>query len=298
MRTVAVFGAAGRVGRATVRQLAESGVPVRAAVHAGSPGLTIEGASSVVGIDLHDPQSIAAAVEGCDAVQVIVPVPARSFDPAAEMGTIIDALGQGLSTSPDTAIVAISDYGAEIPGGTGITTVFHRLETRLAQLSNPLTFLRSAEHMHNWGRQLPQTLRTGVLASMHQPLTKMFPTVHAPDLGAIAADLLLSPPASDRSPRIVYAEGPRRYSALDVAAALATLTGAEISARPLPRREWEPMLTAAGATARSAELVTELYDAHNAGRIDVTPGAEVRHAPTELEGGLASAFTQSRRRGR
>jgi NAD(P)H dehydrogenase (quinone) len=291
MRTIGVFGAAGRVGRATVRDLAGSGVAVRAVIHASSPDTTIDGASSVIRADLRVSRSIEAAIEGCDAVQVVVPMPGRSPDPHAEMSVVIDALADALYATPEVAVVAISDYGAEMPSGTGITTIFHRLEARLAELMNPLIFVRSAEHMHNWQRQLAATLRTGMLASMHQPLTKKFPTIHAPDLGSITAALLLTPPAPDNSPRVVYAEGPDRYSTLDVAAAFTAITGTEITASPLPRQEWEPTLTAAGAPPKSAALVAELYDAHNAGRIEATPRAEIRHGTTQLEDALAAAIT-------
>jgi uncharacterized protein YbjT (DUF2867 family) len=246
----------------------------------------------VVRADLLDPDAVAAAVQGCDSVQVICPVPARAADPVAQMEDVIDALVQGLRAVPTAAVVAISDYGAEIPAGTGITAIFHRLESRLGELPNALTFVRSSEHMHNWTRQLPATLKTGTLASMHQPLTKAFPTVHAPDLGAITADLLLSPLSPAGSPRVVYAEGPRRYSAPEVAAALATITASDITARELPREQWEPMLTAAGATPGLAKLTAELYDAHNAGMIDAPPGADIRYGTTPLKEALASVITR------
>lgn len=285
MLTVSVLGATGRVGRSTVLTLAARGVRVRAVVHRRPPDPAVEQTASVAWADLADPQAVAAAVAGSDAVQVICPVPATAADPLREAQRTIDAIAQGLHAASPTAVVAISDYGAEIPTGTGITTIFHGLEQRLSRLPGHLTFLRSAEHMHNWMRQLPATRQTGVLASMHQPLTKTFPTVHAPDVGVIAADLLLSPPV-DPGPRIVYAEGPRRYTVLDVAATLGVTVGQDITARELPRSDWEQMLTQGGATPASATLIAELYDAHNAGRIHARPGAEIRYGST----GLADAF--------
>ena len=179
-------------------------------------------------------------------------------------------------------VVAISDYGTEIPSGTGITQIFYLLERRLQRLSCGLTFLRSAEHMHNWKRQLPAILNSGVLASMHQPVTKIFPTVHARDVGLIAADLLLSPPTDQATPRTVYAEGPWHYTALDVAEAIALAIGREVKAKELPRAEWENTLIQAGASARAAALIAELYEAHNSGRIEVVQGCEVRRGTTSL----------------
>lgn len=287
MHTVTVFGATGRVGRATIRTLAARGVQVRAVVHRTVPDPQLRGMAAVVEADVRDPAAIAAAVVGASAVQVVCPVPAASIDLRSEAAAVIDAITEGLRAAPHAAVVAISDYGAEIPTGTGITTIFNRLEARLGELPNPMTFVRSAEHMHNWLRQLRVARESGLLQCMHQPLTKSFPTVHAPDLGAITAELLLGEPSRTHSPRILSVEGPRRYDVRDVAAALAALTGTPITARELPRPQWEPMLRSAGATPSAAALIAELYDAHNAGLIDVRPGTEVRRGATELAEALA-----------
>ncbi len=285
---ITIFGATGRVGRATVLELVSRGAQVRAVAHTTAPDPQLLDVATAVSADLRDPEAIAVAVRESDAVLAVCPLPSRAADPLEDAREMIAGLSQGLGTAGPGAIVAISDYGAEIPTGTGVTGIFYELETRLNELDVPRTYLRSAEHMHNWARQIPAAVRTGVLASMHQPLTKLFPTVHAADLGGIAAELLLSPPPDGASPRIVYAEGPRRYTVLDVSAALSTVTGTEITAGALPRGEWEAMLVRAGATPRSADLIAELYDAHNDGLIDVVAGAEIRRGPTELLDALGS----------
>jgi NAD(P)H dehydrogenase (quinone) len=97
-----------------------------------------------------------------------------------------------------------------------------------------VTFLRSAEHMQNWSRQIPAALQAGRLASLHHPVTKQVPDHLAARRLVIAAELLLEP-AVQTSPPIIQVEGPRRYTALDVAAALFGLTGHEMTARELPR---------------------------------------------------------------
>lgn len=284
---ITVFGATGRVGRATVQQLAARGIKVRAVVHHSAENSELQEISEVVVGDLHDPQAIANAVSGSDAVQVLCPIMPQLTDPIGEAAIVIAALAEGLRIAAPPAVLAISDYGAEIPSGTGITMILQRLETFLKELPSQLTFLRSAEHMHNWVRQIPLTLRTGVLASMHHPLAKAFPTVHAQDLGAVAAELLLNPPTHGPSPRIVYIEGPRRYTALDVANAITQISGRQITARELPREDWESVLTAAGASVASAKLVTQTFDAHNDGHIEAVTGIEIIHGVTDLADSLA-----------
>jgi NAD(P)H dehydrogenase (quinone) len=92
---------------------------------------------------------------------------------------------------------------------------------------------------------------------------------------------LFSPTAP--TPRIVHVEGPRRYSVLDAAATLSKIVGREIVPRAIPEADWLPALTRGGLSPSYANLICEMYVAHNAGRIDVEPGiGEVRFGKTEL----------------
>jgi uncharacterized protein YbjT (DUF2867 family) len=284
---IAVFGATGRVGRATVQQLVARGIQVRAVVHRSAGNTELHEISEVVVADLHDPRAIANAVAGSDAVQVLCPIMPTLADPIGEAAIVMAALAQGLRIAAPPAVLAISDYGAEIPSGTGITMILHRLETILNEMLCQLTILRSAEHMHNWVRQIPLTLQTGVLASMHHPITKAFPTVDAHDVGAVAAELLLDLPTDRSSPRIIYVEGPRRYTALDVANAITQISGRQVTALELPREDWESVLAAGGASAASAKLVAQTFDAHNDGHIEAVTGIEIIQGGTDLADSLA-----------
>jgi hypothetical protein len=137
--------------------------------------------------------------------------------------------------------------------------------------------------MHNWARVLPLALAKGVLPSLHHPLSKLFPTVAAQDVGLLAAELLLDDRPAKVSPRVVSIEGEERVSALDVARTLGELTHRPISAREVPRSEWAAMLPGAGLGENHARLIMDLYDAHNAGRIDVeTEISERRFGSTAL----------------
>jgi NAD(P)H dehydrogenase (quinone) len=279
----AILGATGKAGRATIGALRRRGLPVRAVVRdaAKADALAAMGCEIAVA-DLRDGAALAAAISGAQAVQVIVPISPKAEDPAAEMRAVIATVARALNEVGAPRVVAISDYGAERDAGTGITLAFHELEAQLRKTSAQLTLLRSAEHMQNWARLFKVAAETGVLPSLHHPLTKLFPMVSAGDVGIAAADLLA---ATDdhATPRIVYVEGPRRYTPLDVAKTLGGLFGREIVAHELPRRDWIPALTRGGLSAKYAALVAELYDAHNAGLIEVERGAkDVRRGATEF----------------
>jgi len=279
-----IFGAAGNVGRVSAAALRRAGCDVRAVVRDAKQGEALaEVGCEIAIVNLLDPVSVARAIEGAYAVQMLCPVPHADADPAVAMRRMIDVSAVALRANPPRRLLALSDYGAEHPDGTGITTLFHYLETQLRGIDSQLTFLRAAEHMHNWARVLPVALAQGVLPSLHHPLTKLFPTVAAQDVGLLAAELLLDAKRAPVSPHIVSIESERRVSALDVARTIANWRARQVVAHEVPRGEWAAVLRRAGLSEQHARLITDLYDAHNAGRIDVeTEISERRFGTTTL----------------
>ncbi|MBU9307846.1 NmrA family NAD(P)-binding protein [Burkholderia multivorans] len=284
-----IFGASGHVGLATVTALRAAGHPVRAVLREprGRERFAQLGCDVAIA-DLADPRAVAAALDGAHAVQMLCPVPVRDADPAATMAHTIEVAVEALGAHPPDVLLALSDYGAELEGNTGITRVFRDFEARLKTVPTQLTLLRSAEHLQNWARMLPVALATGALPSLHHPVDRMFPAVWAPDVGEIAAQLLTEHGERASAPRIVSVEGPCRVSARDIAAALGAAAERDIVAHPLPRDAWTPTLLRAGLSARHAQLIVDLYDVHNAGRIDFEPGSERRFGTTMPADALAA----------
>ncbi|MGM3277064.1 NmrA family NAD(P)-binding protein [Ralstonia sp. 24A2] len=278
-----IFGASGKVGRATATALRNAGRPVRAVVRQAKQGEALAKIGcEIVCADLTDPATVASVIKGATAVQILCPVPVGDADPASTMQRMIDVAADALRANPPPAVLALSDYGAELDRGTGLTRLFHLLEERLKPLATQLTLLRSAEHAQNWAAMLPVMLATGRLPSLHAPLDRAFATVSTLDVGALAAELLLEA-QSAKTLRIVSVEGPRRVSLNEVARAFSAVVGREVVADAVPREAWVPMLQRAGLSENHVHLLTELYDAVNAGRIDVEKGvSEQRFGKTEL----------------
>lgn len=284
-----IFGATGRVGGAAVAELRRRGLEVRAVTRDIVRGQRlVEAGCEVVTADLYEEDSLRRVMDGAEGVLVLCPLRPIAEDVVADAERAIHAIGAAIDASKPPHVVAISDYGAEHPSGTGITTIFHRLESRLRTTSSPTTFLRSAEHMQNWTRYAPLARGRGVLPSMHCPRTKLFPTVSAHDVGFEAASLLAARGGHAGAPRIVHCEGPRRYSVMDVAAVFSSLLLRPVAVEELPRERWEKALTSAGSGESYARLVVELGDAHNAGRIGAEEGVGVlRRGRTTLSEALA-----------
>lgn len=82
---------------------------------------------------------------------------------------------------------------------------------------------------------------------------------------------------------IVHAEGPRRYSAEDVAAATSELLGRAINVEAVPRSQWNDAFDRV-MSVTLAELLIKANDAQNkGGLVDVEPGfSNIRYGTTEL----------------
>jgi len=287
----AIIGATGNVGYATASALRQAGLPVKAIVRDAARAVRLQDIGCEIAVaDLHDLGALAEAIAGADAVQVVVPVPPRAADPAAAMRASVDSLTRALLQAGPKTVLAISDYGAHVAHDIGMPGIFHELEARLAQLAGHTIILRSAEHMHNWLRNVPAALESGVLMTFQDPVDMEHPTIAAQDLGVIAADLLQHPAgdADGAGVQVVHAEGSRRYAASDVAAALSELAGRPIQAKAIPRSHWEAAM-GQKMPASLAGLLIGANEAKNKGAlVEVEPGGVVRYGATVLIDALRS----------
>lgn len=279
---LAIIGAAGNVGYSTVSTLRENNAPVRAILRDPRKAARLAAVGCEVAIaDLQQPASLADAMAGAAAVQIVLPLRPEAADPLEDMRLSIDSLLAALAAARPARVLAVSDYGAHVSNDIGMPFVFHDLEERLARLDGHKVFLRSAEHMHNLARAIPAALDSGIFPTFQDPVDMPQPMIAAQDLGRIAAELLLRDPTNDLE--VVHAEGPRRYSANDAAVVLSELSGRRITAQAIPRTAWQEALDRTMPPSLAA-LLMRTNDAKNkGGLIDVDPTAgEVRYGTTEL----------------
>jgi NAD(P)H dehydrogenase (quinone) len=284
----AVIGATGKVGYSTSSTLRHAGVPVRAILHdpAKSALLNDIGCEIVV-VDLQDSASLAKAISDAEAVQVILPLRPQTKDPAADLRISGESIIHALKQVHPKRTLIISDYGAHVAEDIGMPSVFHEFEAQFRGVGGHKLILRSAEHMHNWGRIIPAALASGIMPSFQDPIDTTHPTISAQDLGLISATLLLRH-ESKNNVEIIHAEGPRRYSASDVAAALSQLSGRIVHAQAVPRSQWAKALEQIPTSL--ADLLIKANDAKNkGGLVDVEPeSGQVIYGTTELLEALRS----------
>lgn len=278
----AVIGATGNVGYSTASALRQAGVPVRAIVRDAAKAARLREIGCEIAVaDLQDSSSLAQAIGDAEAVQIILPPQFQANDPAADLRHSGESLIKALKQARPKRVLVISDYGAHVAGDIGMPGIFREFEAQFRTLEGHKLILRSAEHMHNWGRVIPVALASGTLPSLQDPIDMAQPTIAAQDLGLISARLLLQP-ESGNDVDIIHAEGPRRYSASDVATALSQLSGRTIHAQAVPRSQWKKVFEQMPASL--AELLIKANAAKNkGGLVDVEPNAgEVIYGTTEL----------------
>jgi len=278
----AIIGASGNVGSSTSLALRQAGVPVRAILHDLAKGSRLSELGCEIAVaDLQDSATLAEAIRDADAVQVILPVHRQAEDPAEDLSLSIESIIDALKQTHPRRMLIISDYGAHVSEDIGMPSIFHKFEARFQTVEGSKLILRSAEHMHNWGRVIPVALASGTLPTFQDPIDMVQPTIAAQDLGLIAARLLLRP-ESGSDLDIIHAEGPRRYSASDVATALSQLSGRTIHTQAVPRSQWTNAFEQVPASL--ADLLIKANEAKNkGGLVDIEPNAdEVIYGTTEL----------------
>lgn len=260
---ISILGANGNVGKAAAHELQQQGIPVKLVTRAQA--------------DLRQPESLRQALQGSTTVLAICPLEPQATDVEAAAAQLIETLCQALREASPSHILAISDYGAQHPGATGIPSIFYRFEQALEGLGLPCTILRSAEHMQNW-LQFRRPAESGSIPWFYPATSRPF--VSASDLGRLAAELLAAAPPHHQ--RVIHVEGPQRYNAAEVAEAFSRLLDRPVRADTVPQQHWPKALSRAGLGSSYAALLAATFESHAAGLIEPSADGEVRRCETGL----------------
>ena len=266
----AIMGITGQVGGAAAKYLLDNGQRVRAIVRdkAKAAAWAARGADIAIA-EWSDADALAAAFSGVDGVFVMLPAnfaPSPDFaEPRALVQTLIAALRQ---TQPPK-VVALSSIGAQHSRGLGLITQLHLLENALDTLPMPRAHVRAAWFMENirWDVALAQD--EGRLASYLYPLDRAIPMVATDDVGRTIAWTLME---TWHSRRVIEVEGPRRYSPLGMAQALAAVFEHDVEATAVPREQWAARFHSEGMPADRTGPRIAMLDGINSGWVDFAGG--------------------------
>jgi uncharacterized protein YbjT (DUF2867 family) len=284
---VAVTGITGKVGSRVARGLLAQGVAVRAVVRSRDKGdewAALGCEISVATID--DAAAMTEAFRGVEGVFLMTP---PNYDPkpgfpdtqrnAAAIRTAIEASRPG-------KVVFLSTVGAQVAelnllNNSGMT------EAMLRTAPVPVAFLRAAWFMENAAWDI-ESAKSGVVHSFLQPLDHRIPMVATEDIAQAAVELL---GLSWNGVRIVELEGPERYSANDVAAALANALHTPVRNEIVPRSTWEELFRSQGTEYPLPRI--RMVDGFNEGWIEFESGQQgSRKAGTTLQAALQALVSE------
>jgi uncharacterized protein YbjT (DUF2867 family) len=245
-----VMGGTGHVGSATAQTLLARGEPVTIVTRDATRarGWRDRGAE-IVEADINDVSSLHAAFRrGSRAFLLNPPADTASDTDAEERRTVAHILA-ALDGSGLEKVVAASTYGAQRGDRIGDLNVLWELEQGLKAQSIPCAINRGAYYMSNWDGLLDAVRETGELPSTY-PAEQAIAMVAPQDLGAVAADRLMS---GEDDTGIRFVEGPRRYSAQDVANAFAAVLDRDVKVCVIPPDKWEGSFRDLGFSREAAE---------------------------------------------
>lgn len=284
----AVTGVTGKVGGSVARSLLAQGHKVRAVVRDAGKG----GSWSAQGCDIaiarvEDAPGLTRAFQGAEGVFLMTP---PNYDPEPgfpETHVAAEAIRQAIEAAQPGKIVFLSTVGAHV-AEPNLLNNSKITEEMLRTTSVPVTLLRAAWFMENAAWDV-EAARRGVIPSFLQPLDHRIPMVAAADIARTAAEILKE---TWTGVRLVELEGPRRYSANDIAAGFGSALERPVRAEAVPRDQWEALFRSQGMKNPMPRI--RMIDGFNEGWIDFESGeANSRKERTTLEAVLRSLVTSN-----
>jgi NAD(P)H dehydrogenase (quinone) len=237
-----VMGVTGKVGGTVARILLAEGKRVRAVVREAAKGDPWAAQGCDVAIaDIKDAEALTKAFQGAEGVFLMTP---PNYDPEPgfpETQVAATATKTAIESAKPGKVVFLSTVGAQI-AEPNLLSNSKMTEAMLQTLTVPVGFLRAAWFMENAAWDVAGA-RAGVIPSFLQPLDHAIPMVATGDIARTAVALLQE---QWTGVRVVELEGPRRYSANDIAAGFSAALGQQVRMEPIPRDTWETLFRSQG----------------------------------------------------
>jgi uncharacterized protein YbjT (DUF2867 family) len=262
-----IVGATGNTGSVVAEKLLARGEKVRAIGRDKEKlaKLAAKGAETAAG-ELTDASFLTKAFDGARAVYFMVPPNPTSNDYRGFQREAIETGATALEKAKVRYVVALSSYGADKEAGSGPVSGLHGLETRFSKIPGlNVLFLRPGYFMENLLGQVGAIQNFGMMASPVRPDVAL-PAIATEDIGAAAAESLLKLDFSGQSTKEL--QGQRDTSYAEVATIVGKAIGKpDLKYVQLPGNEFVGMITSMGLSKNFGELIVEMCDAMNDGRM-------------------------------
>lgn len=188
---ITVMGATGNTGRQITEGLLAAGVPVRVLGRDERKlaSLAAIGAEVRAG-NTSDPNFLADAFRGADAVYTLLPTDRRSPDYRGRQREEGEAIVHAIQASGVRHVVALSSLGTDRPSGTGLILGLREQEARLRAIDGiDLLLLRPVSFFENFYDSLETIRHEGVIVDSVEAALAI-PMVATRDVAAVAVEAL------------------------------------------------------------------------------------------------------------
>lgn len=249
-----ITGGTGRVGSALAEALLKKGekVTVVSRSSKSAKDWMSKGAQIAVA-DIYDTVTLHEIFKKGKSIFILNPPADPMTDTPLQERKTAASLVEALKNSNAEKVVVESTLGAQPGYSIGDFGVLYELEQNVAKLSYPYSIIRPAYYMSNWVEQLPTIKENGELISFY-PVDLKFPMVAPPDIGELAAYLMMA----NNTPNINSIHGPELYSARDVAEAFSKALGKKVNVKVIPRDQWKATYMSMGFSDQGAESYTNM----------------------------------------
>lgn len=251
-----VAGVSGQVGSVVASSLLAQKQKVRVLVRdeAKSKEWSQAGAQVAVGT-LEDEQFLTGALEGARGFFTLLPPNYQAKDFFATQKKTADAIAAAVKRSGVPHVVMLSSVGADLAAGTGPIKGLHYLEEKLRATGVQLTAIRAGSFQENFHNVLGAARQAGIFPNFAPSADYPMPMIATRDIGALAAQSLLSPAAKSE---IVDLQGPA-YSNRQVAEKLGGALGKQLKVVDIPAAGHVAALMQAGFSKELAGVFAEMY---------------------------------------
>lgn len=276
----AILGASGNTGGVAAETLAAQGARLRLLLRrdeALGAQWRARGAAITIG-DLYDHATLVAFLRGVRGAYLLMPPAIAADDPLGFSADIAQRLARAASEAALPHAVILSSMAAHVPTGTGMILSSRGFEQAFRAAGVPTTVVRPGIFMETAAPLIRIGFQTGVMPSL-LTVDRPFEQVASRDVGQRAAQALREGPTG--AWRVIEIAGPRAWSPDGIAAEISRIAGRTVTAALLPRAQWTEAQTASGAGRAYAELVNEIAEAMNDGRVGFE-GAQVERGTTPI----------------
>lgn len=276
-----VTGASGRTGSAAAKTLLNTGKRVRVVVRDKSQGDTWAAIGAEVAVaEFTDHFSLCKAFSDVDGAYIVSPPQYTSEKLFSQAEAMARSIAEAATNAKVPKLVALSSIGAEQPSSTGWIAMNRMLEESLSGTGIPVTLLRAAYFMENWGPLVKIAVEQRQLPSFLSPVNQKIPMIATADIGRIAAKALCE---SWRGVRSIELEGPARYSPNDVAEHLSVRRGEAIQPASIPESDWAISIAGQGFSSAAITGFTEMTRGINSGHIAFQDGSDIERRTGSVE---------------